>query len=55
MYITFSLILFNQFTLFRLSEKDKKLVLLDDVKGFLGELVILYQRCEEKKNLIVVL
>lgn len=34
MYITFDLILFNHFTLFRLSEKGKNLELIDDVKGF---------------------
>lgn len=33
MYITFDLILYNQFTLFRLSEKGKKLELIDHVKG----------------------
>lgn len=33
MYITFDLLLFNQFALFRLSDKGKKLELIDDVKG----------------------
>lgn len=33
-YITSSVMLSNQFTLLRLSEKGKKLELIDDVKGF---------------------